>query len=281
MFDGYAAAVAAPDTVRRRRTMTGSTIRELWQYRELFLFLVWRDVKVRYKQTALGAAWAVIQPFFAMVVFTIFFGRLGKMPSDGIPYPIFTYSALVPWTYFSTSLTFAGNSLVTNSNLITKVYFPRVALPAACALGGLVDFAIASAVLFGLMMYYGIAFSWEFAFWPVLVLPVVLLVLGVGMIVSALNVKYRDVKHAIPFGLQLWLFLTPIIYPTSIVPERFRFLASLNPLVGLVDAFRAALLPDRSIEWGPVGVSMVIILAVLVGGAFYFRRTEREFADFI
>jgi lipopolysaccharide transport system permease protein len=261
--------------------MTGSTIRELWQYRELFFFLVWRDVKVRYKQTALGAAWAVIQPFFTMVVFTIFFGRLAKMPSDGIPYPIFTYAALVPWTYFSTSLTFSGNSLVTNSNLITKVYFPRVALPAACALGGLVDFVIASAVLLGLMVYYDIALSWEFALWPLLVLPVVMLVLGVGMIFAALNVKYRDVKHGIPFGLQLWLFLTPIIYPTSIVPERFRFLASLNPLVGMIEAFRAALLPERSIEWASVAQSLAIILVVLAGGAMYFRRTEREFADFI
>jgi lipopolysaccharide transport system permease protein len=261
--------------------MKNGAIRELWQYRELFFFLVWRDVKVRYKQTALGAAWAVIQPFFTMVVFTIFFGRLAKMPSDGIPYPIFTYSALVPWTYFATSLTFAGNSLVTNSNLITKVYFPRVALPAASALGGLVDFVIASVVLLGMMAYYDVALSWEFLFWPVLVLPVVALVLGVGRIFAALNVKYREVKHAIPCGLQRWLFLTPIIYPTSLVPERFRALASLNPLVGLVEAFRAALLPDRSIEWGPVAVSVAIILLVLVVGATFFRRTEREFADLI
>ncbi len=261
--------------------MGGNVLTELWRYRELFFFLVWRDVKVRYKQTALGAAWAVIQPFFTMVVFTIFFGRLAKMPSDGIPYPVFAYSALVPWTYFSVSLAFAGNSLVTNSNLISKVYFPRIALPAASALGGLVDFAIASAVLVGMMAYYEIPLSAELLFWPLLVVPVVALVLGVGMILAALNVKYRDIKHAIPFGIQLWLFLTPIIYPTSIVPERFRTLASLNPMAGLIDAFRAALLPDRAISWTAVAGSSALIAIILVAGIVFFRRTEREFADYI
>jgi lipopolysaccharide transport system permease protein len=261
--------------------MMSSWLREFWIFRELFYFLVWRDVKVRYKQTLLGVAWAVIQPVFTMVIFTLFFGKLAKMPSDGIPYPIFTYAALVPWTYFSTALTFSGNSLVANANLVKKVYFPRAALPAAAALAGLVDFVIASGVLAGLMFYYDIGLSWELLLWPVLALPLAVLVLGVGMILSALNVKYRDVKYAIPFGIQIWLFLTPIIYPSSIVPEKFQFLAHLNPLTGLIEAFRAALLPDRSIHWAPVGISCAAILVILVIGAVYFQRSEREFADVI
>jgi len=261
--------------------MTVRWLREFWTYRELFLFLVWKDVKVRYKQTLLGASWAVIQPFFSMLVFSLFFGKLAGMPSDGVPYPVFAYAALVPWTYFSTALQFSGNSLVANSNLVSKVYFPRVALPASAALAGLVDFTIASVVLGGIMLYYRIAPSWELMFWPVLVLPVMLLVLGVGMILSALNVKYRDVKYAIPFAMQIWLFLTPIIYPASIVPERFRPLAALNPLTGLIDAFRAALLPNRAIDWASVGFSVVVILVVLILGATYFRNSERQFADVI
>jgi lipopolysaccharide transport system permease protein len=261
--------------------MTGTWLHEFWLFRELFYFLVWRDVKVRYKQTLLGVAWAVIQPVFSMVIFTLFFGKLAGMPSDGIPYPVFAYAALVPWTYFSTSLSFSGNSLVTNANLVKKVYFPRVALPASSALAGLVDFAIATAVLAALMVYYEIGLSWELLLWPVLALPLALLVLGVGMILSALNVKYRDVKYAIPFGIQVWLFLTPIIYPTSIVPERFRALTHINPLTGLIDAFRASLLPDRAIQWGPVGVSCGIIAVILAVGAVYFSRSEREFSDVI
>ncbi|TFH30679.1 MAG: ABC transporter permease [Myxococcales bacterium] len=266
---------------KRRVTMTSNWFREFWVFRELFYFLVWRDVKVRYKQTLLGVAWAVIQPFFSMIIFTLFFGRLAGMPSDGIPYPIFTYAALVPWTYFSTSLSFSGNSLVSNSNLVKKVYFPRAALPAAAALAGLIDFAIASGVLVILMIYYKIGLSWELLMWPVLVLPLAVLVLGVGMILSALNVKYRDVKYAIPFGIQIWMFLTPIIYPTSIVPERYRFLAHLNPLTGMIEAFRAALLPDRTIHWLPVGTSCLSVLVILFVGAVYFQRSEREFSDVI
>lgn len=261
--------------------MRTERLRELWIYRELFFFLVWKDIKIRYKQTLLGASWAVIQPFFAMVVFTLFFGKLAGMPSDGIPYPVFTYAALVPWTYFATALQFSGNSLVSNANLVSKVYFPRIALPASPALAGFVDFVIASLVLAGIMAYYRIAPSWELLFWPVLLLPLSLLVLGVGMILSALNVKYRDVKYAIPFGIQIWLFLTPIIYPSSIVPERFRILTALNPLTGLIEGFRAALLPDRSIEWSAIAVSTATILVVLVLGSIYFSKSEREFADVI
>ncbi len=261
--------------------MTREWFREFWRYRELFYFLIWRDVKVRYKQTALGAAWAVIQPFFTMIVFTLFFGKLARIPSDGIPYPIFFYSALLPWVYFSEALRFSGNSLVTNANLITKVYFPRAAIPASSALGGLVDFGIASVLLLGMMAYYHIGPSWELLLWPVLVVPLVLLALGVGMILAALNVKYRDVKHAIPFIIQLWLFVTPIIYPTSLVPDRFRVWLALNPLSGLIEAFRASLLPDRPLDWPLVGMSVAVALLVFALGGLYFKRAEQTFADVV
>jgi lipopolysaccharide transport system permease protein len=256
-------------------------LREFWQYRELFFFLVWRDVKIRYKQTALGAIWAVIQPFATMIIFTIFFGRMAKMPSDGIPYPIFSYCALLPWTYFSISLGLSGNSLVANANLIRKVYFPRVAIPAASALGGLVDHSIAFVVLIGMMFYYKIPLSFGLLLWPVFMVPMVILTLGLGMILSSLNVKYRDIKYVIPFFIQSLLFITPIIYPTSVVPERFKFLLSLNPLTGMIEGFRAVMLPTRSIDWEMILTSVVIIIVIFVAGAIYFRKTEREFADVI
>lgn len=256
-------------------------LKEFWDYRELFFFLVWRDVKIRYKQTVLGAAWAVIQPFATMIIFTLFFGRMAQMPSDGIPYPIFSYAALLPWTYFSTSLRLSGNSLVDGANLIRRVYFPRVALPGASALSGLVDFGIAFVVLLGMMVYYDIPFSWGLLLWPVLLIPLVLLALGIGMILSALNVKYRDIKHAIPFLIQSLLFITPIIYPTSIASERVKFLLSLNPLTGLIEAFRASMLPTRDVDWQLLGISVVITLVIFGFGAVYFQKTEREFADII
>jgi lipopolysaccharide transport system permease protein len=261
--------------------MRGEWLQEFWRYRELFYFLVWRDVKIRYKQTVLGAAWAIIQPFFIMIIFTLFFGRLAKMPSDGIPYPVFSYSALVPWTYFAGALALAGNSLVGNANLITKVYFPRVTIPASAVLSGLVDFAIASVVLLGMMVYYRIQLSWGLLLWPVLVVPLVLLALGVGMFLAALNVKYRDVKYTIPFIVQLWLFLSPIIYPTSIIPERFRTLIALNPISGIIEAFRASLLPTRQVDWQLLSVSVAVTLFIFTLGALYFMKTERNFADVV
>ncbi len=261
--------------------MLKAWLKEFWDYRELFFFLVWRDVKIRYKQTFLGASWAVIQPFFTMIIFTLFFGRMAKMPSDGIPYPIFSYSALLPWTYFSTSVTLSGNSLVAGANLIRRVYFPRVALPGSSVLSGLVDFGIASIVLIAMMFYYDIAFSWGLLLWPVLIIPLMLLALGMGMILSSLNVKYRDVKHAIPFLIQSLLFITPIIYPTSIASERVRRLLSFNPLTGLIEAFRASMLPTRSVDWALLGQSVGITLIIFIVGAVYFRKTEREFADII
>jgi lipopolysaccharide transport system permease protein len=256
-------------------------LNEFWRYRELFFFLVWRNVKVRYKQTFLGASWAVIQPFFAMVVFSIFFGKLAKMPSDGVPYPIFSFSALVPWTYFSVSLGLAGNSLVGNAGLIRKVYFPRAAIPAASVFTGLVDFAIAFLVLLVLMVYYKIPFGPGLLMWPVLLIFLVMLVLGFGMILSSLNVKFRDVKYAIPFFTQMFLFLTPIIYPTSIIPAKYQFLLALNPLFGLIEAFRASLLPTREIDWALVFMSIGLTIAIFTVSIIYFKKTEREFADVI
>jgi lipopolysaccharide transport system permease protein len=256
-------------------------MKEFWEYRELFFFLVWRDVKIRYKQTVLGATWAIIQPFFMMIIFTLFFGRMAKMPSDGIPYPLFSYSALLPWTYFSTSVSLSGNSLISGANLVRKVYFPRVALPAASAFSGLVDFSIAFFILLGLMFYYHVTPGFGLLLWPVLMVPLIMLALGIGMILSSLNVKYRDIKYAIPFFIQALLFVTPIIYPTSIATERLRFLLSLNPLTGLIEAFRATILPTREVDWRLLGFSVGITLVIFVLGAVYFRKTEREFADVI
>lgn len=256
-------------------------MKEFWEYRELFYFLVWRDVKIRYKQTVLGVAWAVIQPFFMMIIFTLFFGRMAKMPSDGIPYPLFSYSALLPWTYFSTSLSLSGNSLIGGANLVRKVYFPRVALPAASTFGGLVDFAIAFVILLGIMAYYHVTPGWGLLLWPVLLIPLVFLALGMGMILSSLNVKYRDIKYAIPFLIQALLFVTPIIYPTSIASDRIRFALRLNPLTGLIEAFRASMLPTRPVDWPLLGISVAFTAVIFVLGMAYFRKTEREFADVI
>lgn len=256
-------------------------IREFWRYKELLYFFVWRDIKVKYKQTVLGALWAVIQPFFSMVVFTIFFGKLAKMPSDGIPYPVFSYAALVPWTYFTGALSSSSMCLVGNSNLLTKVYFPRLAIPAASVLAGLIDFLIASILLGGVMMYYQIPFTWELIFWPILVLPLMLLALGLGMSLASLNVKYRDIKYTIPFGIQLLLFLTPIIYPVSIVPEKYRMLILLNPLTGIIEAFRSIVVHNKPVDFMSLGISFSVILVVLVIGFSVFQSTEKSFADLI
>lgn len=272
--------VTIPET-RKRMRIRRQVIMEFWQYRELFYFLVWRDVKIRYKQTLLGAAWAIIQPLFAMIVFTLFFGNLAKIPSEGIPYPLFAYAALVPWTYFSSSLSFSGNSLVQNASLIRKVYFPRMTIPASSAMAGLIDFGIASLVLVGMLFYYNVPFGWKLLLWIPLVMLLLFLAVGVGMILSALNVKYRDVKYAIPFGIQIWLFITPIIYPIDLIPKKYQPWMELNPLTGIIGAFRASLLPAKSIDWGAVGISAAITAVVLCVGAFYFHKTERYFADLI
>ena len=257
------------------------TLRELWDYLELFYFLAWRDVKVRYKQTVLGVLWAIIQPFFTMVIFTIVFGQIANISSEGVPRPVFYFSALLPWIYFSTTLTGAGMSLVSNSGLLTKIYFPRIILPAAAALVPLVDFLIGSVFLIGFLVYYDIPFGWNLLLWPILVLPLALLAFGSGAFLAALNVKYRDVKYAIPFGIQLLLFMTPIIYPSSVFPERFRWLLALNPLSGLIEAFRYAVVPTYSIHWDVLALSLAVTTALLVLGVVYFKRTEKAFADII
>ena len=256
-------------------------VREFWRYKELLYFFVWRDVKVKYKQTALGALWAVIQPFFSMVVFTIFFGKLAKMPSDGIPYPVFSYSALVPWAYFTGALSSAGNCLIGNSNLLTKVYFPRVAIPVGSVLAGLVDFFIASIVLGGVMVYFQIPFSWKLIFWPILVIPLMLLALGLGMLLASLNVKYRDIKYTIPFGIQLLLFVTPIIYPISIVPEKYRIFILLNPLTGIIDTFRCIVIQNKPVDFSALGISISVIIILLLIGLSVFQNTEKRFADLV
>lgn len=256
-------------------------LEELWTYRELFYFLVWRDIIVRYKQTLLGAAWVFIQPIGSMIVFTVIFGKLAKLPSDGVPYALFSFAALVPWSYFDRSMGRSGNSLLSNANLITKVYFPRVILVASSILSGLLDYGISFLVLLGLMYYFGIQLGWKILLCPLLTIVLVLLSFGVGMILSSLNVKYRDVGYAIPFGMQLWFYLTPIIYPTSIIPESYRGLAGLNPMCGIIEGFRSAILPSRQVDWQQLSISLAITLLLLVIGYIYFRNTERNFADII
>jgi len=254
---------------------------DLWEYRELLYFLVWRDIKVRYKQTALGAAWAIIQPFFTMVVFSVFFGRLAKIPSDGIPYPIFTYCALVPWQLFTHALNESANSLVANERLITKVYFPRLVIPLAAVLAGLVDFGIAFGVLLAMMVYYGTAPTVAVATLPFFLLLSLGTALGVGLWLSALNVQYRDVRYTIPFLTHFWLFSTPVAYPASLVPESWRPLVGLNPMAGVVEGFRWALLGTANPPGLMLLVSSTMVIALLVGGLYYFRRVEKTFADMV
>jgi lipopolysaccharide transport system permease protein len=260
---------------------TSIGFRELWDYRELLYFLTWRDVKVRYKQTALGAAWAIIQPLFMMLVFSLFFGRLAGIKSDGIPYPIFTFCALLPWQLFAHALTESSNSLVANERLITKVYFPRLVVPIAAVLGGLVDFAVAFAILLVMMFYYGIVPTWAIVTLPGFILLAVLTALGVGLWLSALNVKYRDVRYTINFLIQFWLFATPVAYPSSIVPAKWRALYGLNPMAGVVEGFRWALLGKQEPPGAMLWVSVAAVIAILVGGLYYFRRMEQQFADVV
>lgn len=256
-------------------------LRDLWQYRELLYFLIWRDVKVRYKQTALGAAWAIIQPFFTMVVFSVVFGQLAKIPSDGLPYPIFAYCALLPWQLFSHALTESGNSLVANERLITKVYFPRLVIPLSAVVAGLVDFGIAFVILLVMMAYYGISPTGAVFTLPFFLVLALGTALAVGLWLSALNVQYRDVRYTIPFLTQFWLFATPIAYPSSLVPEPWRLFLGLNPMAGVVEGFRWALLGTAHPPGLILVVSVAAILALLVGGLYYFRRMERTFADVV
>lgn len=257
-------------------------IAELWRHRELLFFFTWRDIIVRYKQTYLGFVWAIIQPVFLMVVFSIFFGRLAGVPSEGVPYPIFAYAALLPWTFFANALTRGSGSLVANANLLRKVYFPRLVLPVSALVSGLVDFAIASSVLLGLMIYFGVYPSLAgLAFLPVLVALVLVTALGVALWLAALNVTFRDIQQAMPFLVQVWLFATPVVYPSTIVPERWHGVLGLNPMSGIIEGFRWALLGTGEGPGLMLGVSALVSAALVLGGVFYFRRAERSFADVI
>src|SRR3982750_2216786 len=275
------AHVSLPDkpmvTVEPGKKWVALDLRALWDYRELLYFLMWRDVKVRYKQTVLGAAWAIIQPFFTMLIFTIFFGILARIKSDGIPYPLFALSGLVPWTFFANAITSSSNSLLGDSRLITKVYFPRMVIPVATVGAGLVDFVIAFITLIGMMLYYRVPLSLNILMLPPLVALLMLLAIGVGMWMSALNVKYRDIRYALPFLIQLWMFASPVIYPTSLVPQKWQWAYSLNPLAGLIEGFRAALF-GRAFNWSALAISTVFTFALLTASAYAFRRMEKSFA---
>jgi len=256
-------------------------LHELWEYRELLYFLTWRDIKVRYKQTVLGAAWAIIQPFFTMVVFSLFFGRLAKIPSDGIPYPIFAFAALVPWTFFAHGLTMSSNSLVGSANLIKKVYFSRLVIPISSVTSGAVDFVLAFSVLLGMMVFYNIIPTVNVIWLPFLLILAFATSLGVGLWFSAMNVQFRDVRYTVPFLTQFWLFATPIAYPSSLLSEPWRTIYGINPMVGVVEGFRWALLGTDTAPGPVIAASSLAALIILITGAFYFRRMEKTFADVV
>lgn len=267
--------------IRPKRGWWDLDLRELWEYRELLYFFVWRDVKVRYKQTVIGVAWAIIQPFMTMVVFSLFFGKLAKIPSHGLPYPIFYYSALLPWTYFANALQNATNAIISHQNLVKKVYFPRLILPLSAVLDALVDFAVAFLVLIGMMLFYGIVPTWKFLLLPAFLLLAVATALGVGLWLSALNAIYRDIRYAVPFLVQFWMFASPVAYPSSLVPERWQWLYGLNPMAGVIEGFRWALTGQGQPPGLLFGVSILAVLLILMGGLIYFRKMEGIVADLV
>ncbi len=263
------------------RGWTSIKLRDVWEYRELMGIFVWRDLKVRYRQTVIGILWAVIQPLLTMVIFSLFFGKLAKVPSDEIPYPIFSYAALVPWTFFANSINQASNSLVNNSEMIKKIYFPRLTMPIASILAGLVDFILAFVILIGMMLYYGYVPTINILWFPFFVLLTMMTALGVSLWLSAMNVQFRDVRYMVPFITQAWLFATPVAYPSSLLSEPWRTLYGLNPMVGVVEGFRWALLGTNTAPGPMAFVSFFVALLVLVSGIYYFRRMEKTFADVI
>ena len=267
-------------TIEASRAWAPINFPDLWAYRELLYFLVWRDVKVRYKQTVLGAAWAILQPLVTMIIFTYFFGKLARVPTEGVPYPIFFYTGLLLWTYFSNAITSGANSLIGNTNLITKVYFPRLIIPAAAVGAGLVDFAIASVLLIGLLVYYNFPVTWGYLMLVPLVALTTAFALGMSVWLAALNVRYRDVRYALPFLIQVWLFVSPIIYPSSLVPEEWRWMMMLNPLTGIIESFRASLF-GKDFHWPALCYSTVFTLALLAYASYTFRRMEKHFAEYI
>jgi len=254
-------------------------LKELWQYRELLYFLVWRDIKVRYKQTAIGATWAILQPLGTMMIFTLVFSYLVKIPSEGVPYPIFVYAALLPWTYFSQAIGRCASSVLVDACLVTKVYFPRLIIPLASVIAPFVDFCWSFLVLLGMMAWYGIGPTWSLLATPAFLLLALLTALGVGLWFSALNVRYRDVGHVVPFLIQIWMFASPVAYPVSLVPEKWRLLYSLNPMVGVIEGFRWGILGNAAPDFGVLAISSVMVLALLVGGIVFFNRVEKTFAD--
>jgi len=266
--------------ISAKRGINPINLRELWKFRELIYILIWRDIKVRYKQTVLGAAWAVFQPFVSMLVFTLFFGTLVKVPSDNLPYPIFVYAGLLPWTFFANSLTAASSSLVGQAHLISKVYFPRIIIPISAFGARLLDFAVSLLIMFIMMLYYGIYPNASILVFPFLLVATIATALGVGTLLSALSVAYRDINYITPFMIQLWMYATPVIYPASIVPEKWRWVLSLNPMAGLIDGYRSALL-GKPFAWTSIGVSLAVSAFLLLIGLLYFKKVERSFADIV
>ncbi len=256
-------------------------LRDLWEYRELLYFLAWRDIKVRYKQTVLGASWAILQPFFTMVVFSLFFGRLAGIPSEDLPYPIFSYAALVPWQFFANGLSSSADSLVASANLVQKVYFPRLVIPMAAVGSGIVDFGLAFLVLLGMMVFYGIVPTVNVLWLPLLLLLSLVTSLGAGLWLTAMNVQFRDVRYAVPFLVNAWMFATPIAYPSSLLDEPWRTVYGINPMAGVVEGFRWALLGTDTQPGSMILVSAVVAVGLLISGAYYFRRMEKSFADVV
>lgn len=272
----------AQDIIRIERQSGFAPIdwEQLWGFRQLLGFLAWRDIKVRYKQTALGAAWAILQPLMNMIIFTLLFNRLAKMPSDNVPYPLFVLAGLLPWTFFANSVSTASNSLIGNSHLITRVYFPRLIIPLSSILAGVLDFAVTFVLMFAMMAYYHVGPSTQMLLLPALVAVTMLAALGVGTGISAITVAYRDFRYVVPFAIQVWMFLSPVVYPLHAVPERWRWLLFLNPMAGIIDAYRSALF-NAPFHWSNLGISFVTATLIFLLGVFYFRRVERGFADII
>jgi lipopolysaccharide transport system permease protein len=267
-------------TIRPQKTWRLVDFREIWAYRELFMTLAVRDIKVRYKQTVLGAAWAIIQPLTTMVIFTIIFGRLAQIPSEGFPYPVFVYSALLPWIFFANAVSTSGNSLVGSMQLVSKVYFPRLIVPLSSIGAGVVDLLVSTVILLLLMLFYGVSWTGHILLAPILVLGVILCALGVGTILAALTVSYRDFRYVIPFMVQIWMYLTPVVYGAGFIPEPYRWLLFLNPMSGYIGGDRSAFL-GQPIDWIAISVSVALSLVLLVIGVAYFHKVERRFADVI
>ena len=275
-------AITEPTVViEPRKGVFHLDLKSIWAYRELLYFLVWRDLKLRYKQTSIGIGWTVLQPLIAMVIFTVIFGHFAKIPSDGVPYPIFAFCGLLPWTYFATALNRCMVSVVADAQLVSKIFFPRLLLPIAGTISGVIDFFISLGLFLGLMVWYGFVVTWWLLTLPLFLMLALLTALAVGLWVSALNVRYRDVTYTIPFLIQVWMFASPVIYPVSMIPEKYRSLYSLNPMAGVIEGFRWALLGKANPDFSVMAVSVVVVIGVLAGGLVFFRRMERTFADIV